>query len=166
MQIALNTINVNEHDRLPNSTFRNKLEVKEQPFHCCSTLVYQTQEQKILPFHSISHWNCAWFYVIWNPEMAPDRTILHLVENNYGVHTIKPQLPYVLVYKSRLHERWINFLLWYIWMRWMFITNINKTLNTCSKHIKKNLTIYILNWIMLWLISLEWPIKKYSSKLW
>jgi hypothetical protein len=117
-------------------------------------------------FLSISHWNCAWFYVIWNPEMAPDRTILHLVENNYGVHTIKPQLPYVLVYKSRLHERWINFLLWYIWMRWMFITNINKTLNTCSKHIKKNLTIYILNWIMLWLISLEWPIKKYSSKLW
>jgi len=24
--------------------------------------------------------------------MVPDRTILHLVENNYGVHTIKPQL--------------------------------------------------------------------------
>ena len=50
MQTALNTINVNEHDRLPNSTFRNKLEVKEQPLHCCSTLVYQTQEQKLLPF--------------------------------------------------------------------------------------------------------------------
>jgi hypothetical protein len=87
-------------------------------------------------FLSISHSNCAWFYVIWNPEMAPDRTILHFVENNYGVHTIKPQLPYVPVYKSRLHERWINFLLRYIWMRWMFITNIYKTLNTCSKHIK------------------------------
>ena len=36
--------------------------------------------------------------------MAPDRTILHLVESNYGVHTIKPQLPHVPVYKSRLHE--------------------------------------------------------------
>jgi len=24
--------------------------------------------------------------------MALDRTILHLVESNYGVHTIKPQL--------------------------------------------------------------------------
>ena len=24
--------------------------------------------------------------------MAPDRTILHLVKNNYGVHTIKPHL--------------------------------------------------------------------------
>jgi hypothetical protein len=36
-------------------------------------------------FLSISHQNCAWFYVIWNPEMAPDRTFLHLVKNNYGV---------------------------------------------------------------------------------
>jgi hypothetical protein len=48
-----------------------------------------------------SHYNCAWFYVIWNPKMAPDRTILHLVKKktrsppplkNYGVHTNKPQL--------------------------------------------------------------------------
>ena len=29
-----------------------------------------------------SHSNCAWFYVIWNPEMVPDRTILHLVKKN------------------------------------------------------------------------------------
>ena len=32
--------------------------------------------------------------------MAPDRTILHLVKNNYGVHTIKPHLRpwYFLLY--------------------------------------------------------------------
>jgi hypothetical protein len=60
---------------------------------------------KFKKFLSISQYNCAWFYVIWNPEMAPDRTILHLIEKiqaggrprptpvqNYGVHTIKPQL--------------------------------------------------------------------------
>ena len=61
-----------------------------------------------------SHLNCAWFYVIWNPEMAPDRTILHIVEKknsggadpdplafkNYALHTIKPQLRPCQVYTT------------------------------------------------------------------
>jgi hypothetical protein len=36
--------------------------------------------KKFKKFLSISHYICAWFYVIWNHEMVPDRTILHIVE--------------------------------------------------------------------------------------
>ena len=52
-------------------------------------------------FLYISEYNCPWFYVIWNPEMSPDRTILHLVKNDYGMHTIKTHLrPWI--YRARI----------------------------------------------------------------
>ena len=40
--------------------------------------------------------------------MAPDRTILHLVESNYGVHIIKPQL--------RPWQYWKQFIIYIIIM--------------------------------------------------
>ena len=53
---------------------------------------------KFKKFLSISHYICAWFYVIWNHEMVPDRTILHIVEKKIQAGGADPDpLPFKIM---------------------------------------------------------------------